>query len=240
MAISGAAASPNMGYHSSPLVTFLMALFNLRLGWWLGNPARNEPKIWRSYGPGASAWVMLREMFGLTSDDDKYVYLSDGGHFENLGLYEMVLRRCRFIVVVDAGCDRDTRLEDLGNALRKIRIDFCIPIAIDLDPILKNNKRCATGTIDYAAVDGKGSPPGKLIYIKPRVTENEPPDIFNYWKVNEAFPHEPTSDQWFSESQFESYRMLGFHTIQDIVHDNWSCESTGQFLRKVETYLEGT
>lgn len=239
MAISGAAASPNMGYHSSPLVTFMMALFNLRLGWWLGNPAEKNPNTWRSYGPDVSAGVMLREMFGLTSHDYKYVYLSDGGHFENLGLYEMVLRRCRFILVVDAGCDCETKFEDLGNALRKIRIDFCIPITINLDPILTGKKRCATGTIDYAAVDGSGTPPGKLIYLKPSVTGNEPPDIYNYSIGNRLFPHEPTSDQWFSESQFESYRMLGFHTIRDILQDNWSCESNDQFLSTIETYLGG-
>ena len=65
-------------------------------------------------------------MFGLTTDDRPYVYLSDGGHFENLGLYEMVRRRCRFIVVSDAGCDPDFVFEDLGNAVRKIAIDLGI------------------------------------------------------------------------------------------------------------------
>ncbi len=238
MAISGAAASPNMGYHSSPLITFIMALFNLRLGWWLGNTGDKGRDTWRTSGPKWSAWTMFMEMFGRTSDHYKYIYLTDGGHFENLGLYEMVLRRCRFIVVIDAGCDPKTEFEDLGNALRKIRIDFGIPITINLSPILDKNKRYATGSIDYAAVDGKDAPQGKLIYIKPRVTGNEPADIYNYHKVNDAFPHEPTSDQWFSESQFESYRMLGFHTIRDISQDNWSCESPDQFLSKIETYLQ--
>lgn len=238
MAISGAAASPNMGYHSSPLVTFLMALFNLRLGWWLGNPGKKGKRTWRSYGPPVSAWVMLREMLGFTSNDYKYIYLSDGGHFENLGLYEMVRRRCRFIVVIDAGCDPEMKFEDLGNALRKIRIDLCIPIEIKLDPILKGKKRCATGSIDYAAVDGNGALPGRLIYIKPCITETEPPDIFNYKQFNDKFPHEPTSDQWFSESQFESYRMLGFHTMREICGENRHFETTGLFETRVDTYLQ--
>jgi hypothetical protein len=91
------------------------------------------------------------------------VNLSDGGHFENLGLYEMVLRRCRRIVVVDAG--RDTRyvFEDLGNAIRKIRFDFGIPIEIVVT-LLEPDKdkmhlaRCAVGRIRYSRVDGAHVP----------------------------------------------------------------------------------
>jgi hypothetical protein len=239
IAVSGAAASPNMGYHSSPLITFIMALFNLRLGWWLGNPGRAGNNTWRGAGPKVSAFIMLREMFGRTSDHYKYIYLSDGGHFENLGLYEMALRRCRFIVMIDAGCDKQYCFEDLGNALRKIRIDLCTTISIDIKPILEGKKRCATGTIYYPAANGNPAAEGKIVYIKPIVNGNEPPDIFNYYKTNDKFPHEPTSDQWFSEYQFESYRMLGLHTIGDMLNEDWTCESTEDFLRKIEAYLDG-
>ena len=105
MAISGAAASPNMGYHSSPLVTFLMTFFNARLGWWLPNPGAHGKGLWPERGPKSALGALLGEAFGLTDDENPYVYLSDGGHFENLGLYEMVLRRCHTIVVIDASAD---------------------------------------------------------------------------------------------------------------------------------------
>src|SRR5204863_1534292 len=114
MTISGAAASPNMGYHSSPLVTLIMTLFNARLGWWLGNPGRAGDRTFNQDGPGLALQPLLAEAFGLTDDNNSYVYLSDGGHFENLGLYEMVRRRCQVIVVSDAGCDKDFKFEDLG------------------------------------------------------------------------------------------------------------------------------
>src|SRR5262249_28272278 len=120
LAISGAAASPNMGYHSSPGITFLLALFNVRLGWWLGNPGIEGQETFRHAGPRFALVPLVEETFGLTTDERRYVYLSDGGHFENLGLYEMVRRRCRYIVAVDAGCDPDYTFEDLGNAVRKI------------------------------------------------------------------------------------------------------------------------
>ncbi len=119
VAISGAAASPQMGHHSSPALAFLMSLFNVRLGWWLANPGHAGAGQYRSEGPSFALGPLMAEMFGLTTDNRAYVYLPDGGHFENLALYEMVRRRCRYIVVSDAGCDPGFAFEDLGNALRK-------------------------------------------------------------------------------------------------------------------------
>jgi len=119
MAISGAAANPNMGYYSSPVVGFLMALFNMRLGWWLGNPGPRGAKTWRRSGPGYSVGPLFSEAIGNTTDRYKYVNLSDGGHFENLGLYEMVLRRCHYVVVSDGGEDPECSFADLGEAVPK-------------------------------------------------------------------------------------------------------------------------
>ncbi|MFY9854100.1 MAG: hypothetical protein WAK26_09520, partial [Terracidiphilus sp.] len=126
MSISGAAASPNMGYHSVPSLALLMTFFNVRLGFWAGNP-RNK-KTWTHPGPRVGLGQLLRELFGLTNDNAKYVYLSDGGHFENLGVYELVKRRCKFIVACDAGADPDYSFDDLGNAIRKCREDVGVEI----------------------------------------------------------------------------------------------------------------
>ena len=235
LAISGAAANPNMGYHSSPIVGFLMTLFNVRLGWWLGNPGPPGAKTWRRSGPRYSVGPLFSEAMGKTTNRCKYVNLSDGGHFENLGLYEMVLRRCHYIVVSDAGEDPECSFADLGEAVRKIRIDFGIPI--DFEPMtiyprsaikaLKSARQkghnCAIGRIRYWAVDpdvnGKKAPDGVIVYIKPACYGEEPRDIYEYFKRNETFPHESTSDQFFSESQFESYRMLGAYTMEKLCTD---------------------
>jgi hypothetical protein len=82
-----------MGYNSSPAVTFLMTMFNVRLGWWLGNPGPRGQRTFRRDGPRCAIKPLIDEAFGLTTDHSAYVYLSDGGHFENLGLYEAVRRR---------------------------------------------------------------------------------------------------------------------------------------------------
>jgi hypothetical protein len=232
MTISGAAASPNMGYHSSPAVTFLMTLFNARLGWWLGNPGPAGDDTFHDSSPRSALRPLLDEMLGNTDDANPYVYLSDGGHFENLGLYEMVLRRNRFIVVSDAGCDEECSLQDLGNAIRKVRIDLGIPIeftedfplrARSADRTAPPGRYWAFAKIRYSCVDAPGSADagsdavdGVLLYIKPGIYGGEPRDVFNYAAANPAFPHESTADQFFSESQFESYRALGSHAVAQL------------------------
>ena len=216
--ISGAAASPNMGYHSSPIIGLIMTLFNVRLGAWMGNPVKAGSATWKESGPRSAIGALVKEALGLTSNKSDYVYLSDGGHFENLGIYEMVQRRCRTIVVLDSGCDETFTYEDLGNALRKIRIDLKIPINFGETgkmPSSKPKKRCFTATIQYSALDANLQD-GELLYIKPMILGNEPPDVASYHSSHLSFPHQSTADQWFDESQTESYRMLGLHTIDDI------------------------
>jgi hypothetical protein len=224
IAISGAAASPNQGYHSSPLVGLLMALFNVRLGWWLGNPRNATTSSLE--GPRWGIAQIVQELFQLTTNRSRYIYLSDGGHFENLGIYEMVRRRCHLIVASDAGADPDCAFEDLGNAVRKVWIDLGVKIdfqRIDIKKRISSSKRrapapglyCAIGTIKYPEDDTKD---GYLLYLKPGFPSDGslPADVSAYGLANPTFPHETTADQFFSESQMESYRSLGSHII-DVV-----------------------
>jgi hypothetical protein len=219
MAISGAAASPNMGYHSAPAPAFLMTVFNVRLGWWLGNPRKKDG--YDRSGPLNVILRLMSELFGLTNERGKYVYLSDGGHFENLGIYELVRRRCRFIVACDAEEDHTFGFGGLGNAIEKCRSDFGVDIDVDVEPIRRRSEKgqsdwhCAIGTIHYSRVDRDGRD-GILVYLKSSLTGDEPTDVLRYAAANPGFPHQSTSDQWFDESQFESYRMLGFHIAEEV------------------------
>ncbi len=250
--ISGAAASPNMGYNSSPALAFLLTFFNVRLGWWLGNPGPAGDNTFHLRNPRASLRPLLAEVFGNTDASHPYVYLSDGGHFENLGLYEMVLRRCRRIIISDAGGDPKFVFEDLGNAIRKIYIDFGIRVRIDrmglfprpLDKSKDDNpKYCATGRIFYSEVDGKidgKDVVGEFVYIKPVFYGDEPHDIYNYAQENETFPHESTGDQWFSESQFESYRALGSYTVSQICEklEGVEVDTVKEFIEAARAYAD--
>ena len=223
IAISGAAANPNVGYYTSPLVRLVLTLLNARLGAWWGNPGpAGDATFYLGY-PNFSVGPMIAETFGLTDDRHPYVSISDGRHFENLGLYEMVLRRCHYIVVCDGGKDAECSLEYLGSAVRKIRIELGIPIEFDeiniysrSEDAVQNSKgrHCATGRICYSVMDGSSVADGVLIYIKPAWYGDGPLDVVEYSRRNQAFPHETRADRFFTEAQFESYRMLGAYSIE--------------------------
>jgi hypothetical protein len=222
---SGAAVSSNMGPDASRAMTFLLTVFNARLGVWLGNPGERGDTTWTRAAPAFGVAPLVNELLARTTETNPYVLLSDGGHFENLGLYEMVLRRCRFIVVSDAGCDPAYSCGDLANAIRKIRIDFGIdiefPHGLQLAPHRSDaahargaaTVRFAVGTIGYSAID-PAIENGVLVYLKPTIVGDEPVDVANYAGTHPSFPHESTAEQWFDEAQFESYRVLGLQTVR--------------------------
>lgn len=234
MAISGAAANPNMGKMTTAASAFLMTVFNARLGWWVPNSRRkNKWWGWDRRGPALGITYTGIELFGMTDDQKKFVNLSDGGHFENLGVYELIRRGCRYVIVSDAGQDGSFSFEDLGNLIRKCRTDFGVEINIGVDMIKDRNpkgwsdRHCVVGKIRYLTIpkringhveyDENGQPKpeeGWLLYMKPTITGDEPADVQEYYQRVPEFPHESTADQWFNESQFESYRRLGLHIAE--------------------------
>lgn len=213
MTISGAAASPNMGYHTSPILAFLMTVFNVRLGYWMYNPGfMKQGRVWEPRGPLWGTFYYLFELFAQASSKKKYLYLSDGGHFENLAVYEQLQRRVKFIICIDGEEDGKFQFESLGGLLRKARSDMGIEIRIDtsaIEPKEENGwsgAHVTVGRIVYPDADE-----GMLLYLKLSVTGDEPQDILTYRKAEPVFPHQSTGDQFFTESQFESYRRLGLH-----------------------------
>jgi hypothetical protein len=219
VAISGAAASPNMGFYSDSGLAFLMTLFDVRLGWWVGNPCLPE----RDNGsPRIGFLCLLEELLGLASDESKYVYLSDGGHFENLAVYELVRRRCKLIIASDASCDSGYAFGDLQNAIERCRTDFGVEITLDgLDQLTPKAapegggigpcaQHFALGKIHYDPDSPEDD--GTIIYLKPALVPGDPVDVLGYARKNECFPHDTTANQWFDEAHFESYRALGFAT----------------------------
>lgn len=225
MTISGAAASPNWGYHTSPALAFLMTVFNVRLGWWTQNTSKL--KNWESPGPSWGLGYLIKELTANVDEDSEFVYLTDGGHFENLGIYELVRRRCQFILACDAGADPKFEFEDLGNAIRKCYVDLGVRIDIDVTNIRPEKKgqhkgrskeQYAIGFIYYPQDQAHGQTGqaksgfelGVLLYIKSSMAYTEATDIEQYKSEHVDFPHDPTANQFFTESQFESYRKLGY------------------------------
>jgi hypothetical protein len=180
----------------------------------------------RRSSPGFGGALYLNELFGAADSTSSYVYLSDGGHFDNLGVYELVRRRTSLIVLCDCGEDASLQFDDLADTIRKCSADFGVDIVIDVDPLRREScdrpppfsaGHIAEGVIRYPSLEGSAPDAkpfeGKLILIKPTLTKEIyecASDLRNYALVEPAFPQQSTVDQWFNEAQFESYRKLGY------------------------------
>lgn len=246
MAVSGAAAAPNMGKITIKPLIFVLAMLNVRLNYWILNPSY-VPQETDDAGIGTifsrivnrvGPMFLIRELFGANTVKKRYVNLSDGGHLENLGAYELIRRECRLIFIGDGEADPELKFEGLAEFVRMVQIDLGIRIDIDgLDEIRRGEQHHAIGTINYA--NGRI---GKLIYMKssllgdnnliatlgpenyttsPHRDDNQMFDenafIANYRASNPSFPHQTTGDQFFDEAQFECYRALGFAVAMDVL-----------------------
>jgi len=132
MAVSGAAASPNMGSSTIRPLTVTLAILNIRLGYWLRNPIAAV-----GYANRLVAWIkevanyyFFKEMLGKLNEKTHNVYLTDGGHIENLGIYELLKRRCKLIVAVDAEADPEMNFGSFVKLQRHARIDLGIRIEL--------------------------------------------------------------------------------------------------------------
>lgn len=237
MAVSGAAVAPIMGRFTNPVLSFILALLNLRLNYWLPNPLRvAHEETGFLLGPNSpvtrvGSIYLLREMLGRLRADSWNVNLSDGGHIENLGIYELLRRQCRLIIAADGERDSALNFDGLAEAIRLARIDFGYHVELEgLDEIRSGEQQFAIGTIYYP--DNRI---GKLLYFKSclkgdnslqatlspdnyRTSPNRDDNLLyddsayiaRYKNTHPDFPHESTGDQFFDENQFECYRALGY------------------------------
>ncbi len=210
---SAAAFNSQMGSFSKrlgPAVAFIMSALGLRLGLWIKHPIAPVTRV--SF-PGR---YLFEELLSRSNVDPPGadLHLSDGGHFENLALYELVRRHCRYILVSDCGADAEVAFDDLANATRRIREDFGVELELDVEPLRPNGnglsqQHAVVGTIHYDGL--RGDDKGVIVYFKPTLVGDEPTDVMQYRRRNLGFPHESTGDQFYDEAQWESYRRLGEH-----------------------------
>ncbi|MGX5828207.1 patatin-like phospholipase family protein [Mesorhizobium sp. 43Arga] len=242
-AISGAAISSSMGRISLGLLGPTLALLNLRLGFWLPNPSgvaleeeRARPaRSATEEDPPRRSWedilrlYLLAEATGQLRSDSSRVYITDGGHIDNIGLYQLLKRRCKLIIVVDAEADAGMNFGAFTDVQRFARIDLGVRISLDWRPVRDaalardanrtkvippdsplHLRHFAVGKILYENDPVEGI----LLYVKASVTGDEPDYVLDYERRYPLFPNEPTSDQFFSEEQMEAYRALGFHAMR--------------------------
>lgn len=243
MAVSGAAANPNtgvggVGLTRSKVVSALMALVNLRLGLWVPHPLKGKQHaIPNHFRPGFTSF------FVGSTEDYRFQELTDGGHFDNLGIYELIRRRPRLILVCDGAADPGFQFGDLQTALHRIKedfgasIEFCESYQIEhLIPEkvagatypkdLEQAKRgFAVARIYYASdLDPHGqarpdAPPAWLVYLKSTTVPGLPLELRGYKGHEMAFPNQSTGDQFFDEDQFEAYRQLGQQLTDAMINE---------------------
>lgn len=252
MAISGAAVNPSAGCGGEgitrqPILSMLMGLLNIRLGYWAPNP--DPDKEASLYDTPNLIFPGLWELLLRTNlnENSRFIQLSDGGHFENLGLYELIRRRLKIIFICDGGADPDFTFGDLANAIEKVRADFGTLISIEckhLEPLVPRSRHSANGDECPEKFAERGhiiadiyypdNIRGKLIYLTTTFTRNLSADLLGYRKEHSEFPDEPTGDQFFDEKQFEAYRELGFQLTWNMFAevDNSLDETIGATMKQ--------
>ncbi|MBB3166883.1 patatin-like phospholipase family protein [Simiduia aestuariiviva] len=210
MATSGAAVDPDTAQSANRSLSFLMALLNLRLGFWV-----RAPRAPRNHWTRMPYWLIGREMFGCgLGEQYQNLHLSDGGHFENLGVYELLRREVPLIISGDAGADPHTSLSDLGLLIQRAEADFNCQISIDVEPLLRaedglHDACFATGQIHYAS--GKT---GTLLFVKTLLTLHSSAQVRAFANIDRSFPNDSTDNQFYNEQHFDAYRRLGFENMQ--------------------------
>lgn len=269
VSISGAAFTTGIGSRTQFGLSLLLGLANVRLGYWWDSgthPGQRRRGAKPNLMEVASSLIsrvlpvqtcLVSECFArFHGANRRHWYLSDGGHFENTGCYELIRRRVPLIICSDGGQDPRFQFDDLANLVRKARIDFGAEIQIvqragadvTADPDIKFPMPRLEEIVHPELLDVIGTPedfepPAKnaddegepapvrsqryallarvhyldtntfswLLIIKPTLTGSEAMDVLQYQRTHPLFPQEPTSDQYFDEAQWESYRKLGEH-----------------------------
>ncbi len=259
MAISGAAVSPSMGKMTRAGLRFAMALFDLRLGVWLPNPRRPDwesfsaldvwadrrsppmpPVVGAAPPPGADTpfhrpgtKFVFYEAIGKNGLDEKHVYVTDGGHFDNLGMVELLRRGCRRLIVLDAAGDDIHHFNTLSEAIElahaDLGIEFTLPMAAltprpptppgnpdDEDAPNRDTSPACFVTGTYRFPTGQT---GHIVFVKAAICDEAPIEVVTYRERDPQFPNHPTTNQMFSELTFESYRTLGEHAVHEVYEE---------------------
>jgi Patatin-like phospholipase len=131
LTISAAAVNPGMGIYSNKMLSILMTLFNARLGFWANNPESKPRRFLPAQATHLVWWpsFFFKELLSKIGTGNRKLNISDGGHIENLAVYELLRRRCRLILAVDAGADPGSTFADLENLSIRARNELGIEIS---------------------------------------------------------------------------------------------------------------
>jgi hypothetical protein len=241
--ISGAAFSTGLGSRTSWATSVLAGFLNVRLGYWWWSDTSDHRGLRALAEALIPVQVHLLEewMAHFPGTHSRHWYLSDGGHFENTAVYELIRRRLPFILLCDDGADPGRSMGDLANLIQKARLDMATKITpMDQSALLaffqtqgsvpasigsldqmsdpKHPALAALAHLEYLGDHNEVLSTGLLLILKPTLAPDLPWDVLTYAKGHPAFPQETTGDQFYDETQWESYRALGEHLVTTVIH----------------------
>lgn len=215
MAISGAAVAPIMGRYTSTTFRPILGILNLRLGVWLPNPAcpgiQDQLKIAKATIAESGMGEFLAELLGATTLSRAKVYVSDGGHYENLGLTALVRRECLEIWCIDASDDPPGTARALEHALLLAERESGAVISIDISCFQQSSgsRRLVKSTHSSGTVAYQSGAVGKVHVIKLGLTDRHSPSLREYSATDKGFPKHNTVRQSYGSDRIDAYRRLG-------------------------------
>lgn len=221
-AVSGAAFAPVMGRYTIPAFRLLMSMLALRLGYWIPNPrqvTKFDPvaKGISPVGRRVDGLYFLREMFGWLSVKTRFLYITDGGHADNSGIYELLRRRCSTIIAVDAEPDSENLFENIAYLIEFARARLNVEIELKCHTVgAAGGTHCAIGRIKYPSSDKLKAFEGRLVFIKLSLTGDENWDLLCRRNASGEFPYHSTINQNYDELLFNAYRTLGIHMVSRV------------------------
>lgn len=243
--ISGAAFTTGTGRGARLTLSLFLGLTNVRLGYWWDSGILFEERP----GNYLRSMSLPRKLFEMQSmlvsewrsrfqgPSQRFWYLSDGGHFEVTGLYELLRRRVPFMIVSDVGEDPDYQWAHITLLTQQVREDFGAEIewldpatqSLQMPPwILNWIDTTRLGTLasirregqNHAALARVTYPDQReswILLLKPSLSPNLTQDILNHAATNPKFPQQPTFDQVFDNVQWENYRVLGQQITRQVL-----------------------
>lgn len=231
-AISGAALAPAMGRQTRGTLDAALAVFNVRLGVWMPSPAYMVDVNSGAVPPPGSRRLdyVLKEIFRGHDIKGSYLYLTDGGHVDNLGILELFRRRCAVVYCFDGSGGPLTLLESVRLAAEEFGVTIDLP-AGSFDSVHEGSAHVKPddtvearmaktgvliGKINYPDIGpGYREATGKFVYSRAVLTPKTNDIVLEYASRSPLFPNDPTTDQWFDVEQFNHYLLLGRSAAAD-------------------------
>ncbi|MBV1788012.1 patatin-like phospholipase family protein [Marinobacterium sp. D7] len=206
---SGAAVDPDTAKTANRALSILLTMLNFRLGFWVQHPRRAG--LHQSHMP---FWLIFKELFAKGMNETaRSVHLSDGGHFENLGVYELLRRECPLIIASDAGADPQNTLSDLGSLLQRSQADFGCHIALDTKALREVQDGVHQSCFALGIIRYRSGHTGRLLYVKSALTTHSSAQVTCFSNIDAGFPNDSTANQFFDERHLDAYRELGRENI---------------------------